>query len=380
MNAERGCYLVAAVSGRALASSAARGGHRVVVLDYFADRDTRTLAQHCRSVVAPHALRFDRSALLSAARELAPAGLSAGLVYGSGFEGRTRLLARLAEGRRLCGNAPAVVASVKEPAQFFPLLDRLRIQHPEVRLRPPADPLGWLVKHAGGAGGAHVHHASPRPARRGSYYQRFEAGRTLSVLLLADGKRPLILGYNEQWTTTARPGTPFLFGGAVNQVQLPTALTRDIEGRLEALVVATGLVGLNGVDFILDDSEWRVLEINPRPTATVELYDPDYAAGLFDAHLRACAGALPVHTAPAGAARATAVVIAGAGGVLPDDFDFPEWCRDLPMPGTLLAPGDPVCTVHAEAPDAGGAVTLVRTRQASFEQALLRYTAAIPGS
>ena len=86
-------YLVAAVTGRALAASAVRGGHPVVVLDYFADRDTRALAGAWRSVVAARGMRFDQRALLTAAQELAP--VPAGLVYGSGFEGRTGLLANL---------------------------------------------------------------------------------------------------------------------------------------------------------------------------------------------------------------------------------------------------------------------------------------------
>jgi predicted ATP-grasp superfamily ATP-dependent carboligase len=379
MNAELDCYLIAAVSGRALAASAVRGGHRVVVLDYFADRDTCAAAEACRCVVAPHALRFDRRALLAAAAELAPAAQSAGLVYGSGFEGRTALLGRLAEGRRLCGNTPEVVAAIKDPRQFFPLLQRLGIAHPEVRFQAPPDPADWLIKHPGGAGGAQVRHASQRPARGGSYYQRFEAGRTLSVLILADGARALVLGYNEQWTTTARPGTPFLFGGAVSHAALPPELTHAIADRLQALVAATGLVGLNGVDFILRDSEWLVLEVNPRPTATVELYDPDYARGLFDAHLRACAGDLLPLAAPSGVARAMAVVIAAAGGTVPIEFGFPAWCRDLPAPGMRFAAGDPICTVHADAPDAAGATALVRTRQASLEQTSLLATAG-PGS
>ncbi len=60
-------FLVVAVTGRALAASAARGGHRVAVLDCFADRDTRELAAGCRSVVSPRALRLDSRALLRAA-------------------------------------------------------------------------------------------------------------------------------------------------------------------------------------------------------------------------------------------------------------------------------------------------------------------------
>ena len=380
MNAEHDGYLIAAVSGRALAASAACGGHRVVVLDCFADRDTRSAADAVRSVVSPRALRFDGRALLAAAADLAPAARSAGVVYGSGFEGQTALLARLATGRRLYGNTPAVVEAVKDPLRLFPLLQRLGMHHPEVRFQPPADPAGWLVKRPGGAGGGHVHHASGRTARRGSYYQRFESGRTLSVLLLADGARAVVLGINEQWTTAARAGAPFLFGGAVNQVALPAALLRDIDGRLQELVSATGLIGLNGVDFILRGAEWLVLEVNPRPTATVELYDPDYAAGLFDAHLRACAGELPSQVAPSRTARATAVVIAAGGGVLPDHFHFPAWCRDLPMPGTRFSAGDPVCTVHAEAADAAAAVTAVQRQQVVLEEALRHATLETAGS
>src|ERR1051325_6976292 len=133
-------FLIAAVTGRALAASAARSGLPVVVLDCFADRDTRALARRCRSVVARQGLRFDARALLAAAAELAPSGRCAGLVCGSGFEGRTGLLGRLARGRRLYGGEPSVVAAVKDARRFLPLLDRLGISYPETRFTAPEPP------------------------------------------------------------------------------------------------------------------------------------------------------------------------------------------------------------------------------------------------
>src|SRR2546430_14721110 len=87
-------FLIAAVTGRALAASAARSGVPVVVLDCFADRDTRGLARPCRSVAARQGLRFDARALLAAAAEPAPWGRCAGLGCGSGFEGPTGFPAR----------------------------------------------------------------------------------------------------------------------------------------------------------------------------------------------------------------------------------------------------------------------------------------------
>jgi predicted ATP-grasp superfamily ATP-dependent carboligase len=366
-------YLVAAVTGRALAASAVRGGHPVVVLDYFADRDTRALAGAWRSVVAARGMRFDQRALLTAAQELAP--VPAGLVYGSGFEGRTGLLALLARGRPLHGNRPDVVAAVRDPARFFPLLDELGIPHPAVRLTPPSDPRGWLIKQPGGAGGGHIRPATSRRAPVGAYYQHFELGHALSVLFLADGRRTRVLGINRQWTAAARPGRPFLYGGAVGGVTLSEALEREIRSGLQALVAETGLIGLNGLDFILRRGRWSVLELNPRPTATFELYDPDYPHGLFDWHLRACHGELPDRAATRRAIRAHAVLYATAAARTGPRFEFPDWCRDIPVADTQYSPGDPICTVHASATDADRAVALLRRRCTLVERALRKAAA-----
>ena len=113
-------YLVVAITGRALAASAGRGNLPVVVLDCFADRDTFAASRACRAVAAPKSIRLDRRALLAAARELAPPEGCAGLVYGSGFEGRPELVSRLSVGRRLFGNSPAVIESGERSVPVLP--------------------------------------------------------------------------------------------------------------------------------------------------------------------------------------------------------------------------------------------------------------------
>jgi predicted ATP-grasp superfamily ATP-dependent carboligase len=370
-------YLVVAVTGRALAASAERAHLPVVVLDCFADRDTCAAVLACRAIAAPQSIRFDRSALLAASRELAPPARCAGVVYGSGFEGRPELLSRVSEGRRLLGNPPAVIGSVKEPSKFFPLLDRLGMRYPEVRPTPPSNPAGWLVKHSGGAGGARVRHADRRAAGKGAYYQRWKEGRTLSALFLANGTRALILGINEQWNSSVRPTRPFLYGGAVGQIRLQRPVEADLRARLDALVSATGLVGLNGLDFVLRNDEWFVLEVNPRPTATMELYDPDYPGGLFQWHLRACAGELPGRAAISSVSRAHGIVHAAAPWHMRGSYTFPPWCCDLPQPDTRFAIGDPICTVHAEAADPEQATALVRRRKEMVELAVLAEAGAL---
>ncbi|HKW41171.1 MAG TPA: ATP-grasp domain-containing protein [Gemmatimonadales bacterium] len=363
-------FLIAAITGRALAASAARSGRRAVVVDCFADRDTRALTHACRSAVTPRQLRFDARALLAAAAELAPPDRCAGLVYGSGFEGRVNLLERLATGRRLYGNPPRVVAAVRDVGPFFALLHRLGIGYPETRQVAPRAPGGWLVKRPGGAGGAHVRHAGRRLGGAGTYYQRFERGASHSALFLADGQRATILGFNEQWAVPVRRGRPFLYGGAVAGSTLSGRVESDLRTKLDTLVAATGLVGLNGLDFLLQGDRWLALEVNPRPTATMELYDPDYPRGLFEWHLRACAGDLLASPARPRAVRAHAVVYALCSGRVRAAFPLSRWCRDVPNPGTRFAPGDPVCTVHAAAPDRDRALALLRRRQAALQCAL----------
>lgn len=368
-------FLIASVTGRALAASAARRRCPVVVLDCFGDRDTRALARDWRVVVARRGLRFDGRALLAAAAALAPPGRCAGLVYGAGFEGRPGLLRRLAAGRRIYGNDPAVVAAIKDPDRFVPLLDQLGIDHPDTRRTAPPVRSGWLVKQPGGAGGGHVRVAVTRRAPPGTYYQRFESGRSLSALFLADGRRARIIGFNEQWTAPARPGRPFLYGGAVGGIVLPPGVESDVRARLDALVAVTGLVGLNGLDFLLRRSGWLALEVNPRPTATVELYDPDYPGGLFDWQLRACEGELPARAAPPRAFRAHAVVYATSALHVTGVWRFPGWCRDLPPVGAHFAPGQPVCTVHAAASHPTRAAALVQRRQGLLHRLTLEQAA-----
>jgi predicted ATP-grasp superfamily ATP-dependent carboligase len=349
----------------------------VVVLDFFADQDTRAVARQVESVTAAGGLRFDRRALLRAADRLAPR--PAPLVYGAGFEGRPGLLARLASGRELLGNPADVIASVRDPRQFFPLLSRLDIPYPEIRFGTPDEVAGWLVKAPGGAGGTQVRHATRRPIRVGCYYQRLQPGEASSVLFLADGRRARVVGFNRQWVRPLPPHCPFLYGGAVGTAPLPASVASAIEERLDALVRATGVVGLNGLDFLLDGDRWAALELNPRPTATMELYDPDYPDGLFRLHLLACRGSLPVAQTIPVVARAHAIVRAPAVWEAMPAFRFPAWCRDIPMPGTRVAPGHPVCSVHAEAASPDLAVAIVEDRRARLEAALATETAAAVG-
>jgi uncharacterized protein len=365
-------FLVVAHSARLLAQSAARGRHPVCALDLFHDADTGRFALDSEAVAARagHSPGFDQEDLLRRAARLCPPSRCLGLVYGAGFEDDTETLARLAHGRTLLGNRPELVAQLKEPGEFFDLLDRLAIPHPRTTLLAPVDPRGWLYKRRGATGGAHVVDAaaSPVPTDEAGYFQRCETGRNLSLLFLADGRHAEVIGISEQLTRRAG-SRRYIYAGAVGPARVSAAVERALREALEALVSRTGLVGCNSVDFLLDGNRPAVLEINPRPSATVDLYDHHWHAGLFDAHVRACRGQL-VPAARGGRAarvRGHRIVYASASMRIGPDAVFPAWCSDIPQPGTSVQVDAPVCTVHADSVDVSGARRQLDRRRRQIE-------------
>jgi len=366
------CFLVVAHSARMLAQSAARAGHPVCALDLFNDADTTRFALASESVDSRtgEGAGFDPRDLLQRAERLCPTQQCLGLVYGAGFEDDTETLKRLAVGRELFGNPPELVARLKDPTQFFGLLDRLSIPHPPTRLARPDPPRGWLYKRCGATGGSHVvdaRAAQADPSTAIGYFQRRARGRNLSLLFLADGRRAQLIGISRQLTRGAGE-RPYTYAGAVGPIDLASPVSRALRDALQALVAHTGLVGCNSIDFLLDGDRPALLEINPRPSATMDLYDDDWPDGLFNAHLQACRGQLPGRvvrrrTAPV---RAHGIVYASARLRIAPEVRFPAWCSDIPRPGSEVAIDAPICTVHADGADPSAALRQLgrRRRQA----------------
>jgi predicted ATP-grasp superfamily ATP-dependent carboligase len=370
-------FLVVAHSARMLAQSAARAHHPVCALDLFNDADTArfVLSSEAVSSRAGESQGFDRLDLLRRAARLCPPSLCLGLVYGAGFEDDVETLELLARGRELLGNSPELVARLKDPARFFALLDQLAIAHPPIVLCRPRPGRGWLYKRRGATGGSHIVEAEladPDPVAGAGYFQRRAPGLNLSMLFLADGRRADVVGISRQ-LTRGISGRRYTYAGAVGPIDVPAAVFRTLNDALQALVAHTGLVGCNSLDFLLDDDRPVVLEVNPRPSATMDLYDRDWPDGLFDAHVRACRGRLPRVFRPRRGkpVRAHAIVYAGARLRIAPDTAFAAWCSDIPRPGSDVQIDAPVCTVHAEGVDPQAVLRQLGRRRRQAERNLI---------
>jgi predicted ATP-grasp superfamily ATP-dependent carboligase len=282
------------------------------------------------------------------------------VVCGTGFEDRSHLLARLAQRWRLFGNSADTVAMVKDPEIFAAFCRDCDIAHPHVSLSPP--PKDWLAKRRGGAGGSHVAAATPREPGEALYYQSRVPGTAVSALLLANGVSATVLGFSAQWTCpTSRQ--PFRYGGAVRPADIAPGVAERLSDSACRLAVALSLSGLNSADFMVDGDEFWMLEINPRPGATLDIFETDDRS-LFSLHMAACAGHLVDKALRLGDAKASAIFYAGRDVIAPLRFEWPDWCADRPNAGVAIKAGEPVCTVHAGARTAAEARALADERLA----------------
>jgi predicted ATP-grasp superfamily ATP-dependent carboligase len=357
--------LIASASGRALAAAARRAGYAPLVADFFDDADTRDLcAATCRA--GDPDTGFDAQLLIPALEQLAEGREPIGIVYGTGFEDRVSLLGEIASRWPLIGNPADVVQRVKDPGLFADLCQSLRIPHPEISFAPPPQTEGWLVKSVGGAGGSHVAPADAwRAGDENIYFQRVAPGEPVSILCLCDGTAAHALGSSRQWAAPT-PQEPFRFGGGVRPADLPARMEAWLTDAAKSLAAASGLVGLNSFDFLVSDEAFVLIEINPRPGATLDIFQ-DRGGLVFQAHIDACRGISPAMPLEFTGAAATQIAYARRDIAAIPPLDWPEWTADRPRPGGALRLYDPLCTIKACAADAADA----RARVAEWTACLL---------
>ncbi len=174
-----------------------------------------------------------------------------------------------------------------------------------------------------------------------------------------------------------RPTAPFAYRGTLAPWPVAPRTSQTIAAIGRSIARRFGLVGLFGVDLVVDrnDEPWLV-EVNPRYTASVEVVELMLGRALLSDHARACEGRpidafdpLPergrfiakevVFAEGPGTFREQVAPLEGRAG---DVFRVPR-LADIPHPGTPFKAGEPVLTIFAEASTAEDAL---------YELAILR--------
>ena len=343
--------LLAGVSVRALAESAARAGANVIALDAYGDLDLRRIA---RVVAIPRdgSAKFDQMAVARASRSIDAHRVA----YVSSFENAPEAVGMLARGRTLLGNSPDVLRRVRDPLALARAVARMGAHAPAVRASAPlaSDATRWLLKpRLSGGGHGIVRWTRGMRVPRTSIVQQQLRGDAGSIIFVADGTRIEVLALTRQLSGDPAFGASgFAYCGSILEPHRPallaraTALAADIAREF-------ALRGVCGVDFIAQDDVPYAIEVNPRPTASMELVERATGLSIWLAHVAACTDTLSQASRANGdirtLAHGKAVLYARRPVVLGDTTRWlaDDDVRDIPAPGERIARGSPICTIFA---------------------------------
>jgi len=364
-----------------MCQSGRRAGIPVHAADLFRDTD---LVEACVS-----STRVDRypDGIVDALR-LFPA---AAWCHVGGLENRPDILEAVAAERPLAGSSPAAVRLGRDHHWLAARVREIGLAMPathDTAVGIPCDG-SHLVKPRAGAGGRGIRRwTGAAPEDRGLVWQQRIEGMPCSAAYLAvRGRTDLFLTSRQLVGWQPCRGSEFAWCGSTTR-RLPEAVAPVVERLGRHVAAEAGLLGLFGIDFVLDD-EGRVhpLEVNPRPTASMELWERSGAGSLAASHVAACGFTAPIASPPPAISSTVlgkAVLFAARPAVVPAAA-FERWMRwredwrdgnglpavaDIPATGAMIPRGGPVLTIFAAGDEEEDVLERLERRLALVEESL----------
>lgn len=360
--------ILAGASVRSLAESAVRSGLQPLCLDMFGDQDLQLLLREAGNPDPVIFTQFEQLPQL-----LEPLAESIPLVWTGGLENHPSILQEISRWRPVCGACPADIARLRTPSELRERMTGVPCRLPETitsdshshSLRTAGQ---WLVKPRSGSGGIGIRlERAGQELHPSEVLQRFIPGQPASALYCCDGRTTQFLGLSVQIVGESDlGGSGFAYCGSVG----PVRAEQEIENVIVEVgqrIGATGVRGVFGADFVLNDDGAWLIEVNPRITASHELYDqshPDRPPVLRQ-HLSASTGdrvspTAPYHSDQPATMLARLIVYQRQDFTIDTalshqltEFRRPtasgtsvgHWIADIPPPGPLVA-GQPCCSVY----------------------------------
>ena len=370
--------VIVGASVRAAAFSARRAGWMPLAADRFADVDLRSCCPAIRLADFP--------------RELVPffQGVDEGpWMYTGVLENHPHLVDQIVAERTLYGNAGEVLRLVRDPSALDVALRDEGLSFPEICTSPDDVPTDgtWLRKMvlSGGGAGIKFHRQERLPATPGkeSYFQRYIEGTPCAAVYVAAGGQVSLLGITRQlvgteWTGASR----FCYSGSIGPLQPRDHVVDQFQRIGATLAERFHLVGLFGVDVVLDgDSVWTI-EVNPRYTASVEILERTLRMDLIGAHIGACCDSRvpdPPGDKPGRFsgkailfARRDHVILSTLVSYLLEQNAGAAWPQfaDIPHAGTSIKRGDPILTVLIDGDDLASVDSRLQRHVARIEHSL----------
>lgn len=381
--------VIAGACVRSLAESAVRAGWRPICIDLFCDADLQQLIWEAGlpsdNVRMIHA--FDQlesvTARIDSRFPLVPVG---GLEFLYSELDRIRII------RPVFAMPSDVIAELSNPQTIFPFLaasghlvpgfcsdsdqrqaNGLPKQHPETQTQTG----NWLKKDSLSSGGRCVSrigvdrfHEESVLLGPSEYLQQETAGVPCSATFLANCHQPpVLLGCTMQICgEKGLNATGFQFCGNAGPLKLPDSVTEQLLDIASCLANRWPLRGVFGVDFMLNDGDVFVIEINPRLTASHEIHEGE-TPGRLPHLLQHCFAFQPpapqVSSQPSASAnvnglRCRFILYSDRSFILTtrhhehmmrmrrplNENNGLFWISDIPHPESAIAAGAPFCSIN----------------------------------
>jgi predicted ATP-grasp superfamily ATP-dependent carboligase len=352
--------LIVGASARAAAMSAVRAGLSPWCADLFADLDLRALV--------PNVVGCPIDQYPSAFSKILRSAPEAPWIYTGGLENYPDLIGTMAGIRPLWGNGPDALAIARSPFAVERSLREAGLPAIEVRAGDAALPADgrWLRKPLAGSAGNGIGFTDDARHTKSDrhYFQRYVEGVPMSAVFVRTRGQVELLGVTEQligrrWLNAP----PFRYAGNIGPIELPNT-TRDTVAKIGNIMgEACSLLGLFGIDFVLEANTPWVVEVNPRYPASAEVLEIASGISVLAQHRRAFDSSnSPANSMkPSGLVCGKAIVYAAdrmqmptytagdlvARGLLRTD-GRPGRLADVPAPDSVIEAGWPILTIFVE--------------------------------
>jgi hypothetical protein len=368
--------LVIGFSTRNIVCSGFRAGYNMYAIDAFCDHDLQQCARDFTKLDIGES--FDASKISLDEISQLIKGFSVdfdAIIPGSGFE--TIGLERLPYW--ILGNDPRIMAEVSDKHLFSIFLKNRRIVHPETVLLQDIGMLDFpiMVKPACSGGGIfnmkvessedllllgnRLKKAGMPPGKNKIIAQEFVEGIPVSVSVLSTKDTAVAIAVNEQLIGTSwLTDLPFAYCGNITPFETP--YDSEMKHIAETIILELGLVGSNGVDFIITENGPVVIEVNARFQGSLDCVEMATGINLLNSHLKAFEGILDIPVEIKN--RREDVSSHGYAGrcILYSDRSFvmTETVRDMllernvcdvPVAGQVIGPYEPVISVLSSGKD-----------------------------
>ena len=374
--------LVVGIDTVSIANSAKRVGYKIYAADYFCDVDLQRACSGCKSIIEQKRgkscgrmeSKFKPEAFLRMTKSLLQKYEIDAILLSSGLDDFFDVLYGLNNLVSILGNSPEVIERVRKKSRFFKELECLGIAHPETALvkdideaKAAAAKIGYpvVVKPVTGFGGVSIRTVQNSKKIEKAFFeassvsknllvQKFVNGIHASVSFLVAHNDVEVLTINEQLLGLRFlfQQEPFGYCGNIVPLHFANSIPERCKHIAKKIALHFGLKGSNGIDFVIsEEGTPYVVEVNPRFQGTLECVERVLGLNLVKSHIDACLhGFLPTIKKKASTFCTRLILYAPKRLIAPDLTIFRE-VRDVPLPGTIIEKGEPLCSIITDGKD-----------------------------